>query len=281
MLKITLTNQSNQESATLDLIKCGRALYDKMQEFGIETTLFSLHLKDMRDENATIRVHADSDIGNALLNLMDDKETLYDVRTIDGDISGIPDALKEEVEQNLVYEQYHSVDHLYREIKRMEKDLAINKVSFYCPLKANLSDHDGDYSETFGYTVNCNAYQIEEALESYQTRDICLAEYVGNHSGLKDKLAFVEWNVEEVRGTLYGRIDCYITAELTPEETESLRDAICGQNSDGFGEGFEQHEIEIDEGDLYVSFWHCGDDYFLETEDEFYERIEQGSGMTM
>ena len=28
------------------------------------------------------------------------------------------------------------------------------------------------------------------------------------------KLAFVEWNVEEVCGTLYGRIDCYITAEL-------------------------------------------------------------------
>ena len=224
---------------------------------------------------------SDSDIGNALIDLLDDKESLYDVRQIDSDISGIPDELKEEIEQNIVYEQYHSIDHLYREIKRMEKDLAINKVSFYCPLTAQLNDHEGEYSETFGYTINCNAYQIEEALEGYQTRDICLAEYVGNHSGLKDKLAFVEWNVEEVRGTLYGRIDCYITEELTPEETESLRDAVCGQNSDGFGEGFEQREIEIDEGDLYVSFWNSHDSYFLDTEDEFYDRIEQNSGMTM
>lgn len=281
MLKLRLTHPETKETADFDLISDSNAMYEKFQEYGIVAPLFALHMKDMRAEDAQIRLVSDSDIGNALINLLDDKESLYDVRQIDGDISGIPDTLKEEIEQNLVYEQYHSIDHLYREIKRMEKDLAINKVSFYCPLTAQLNDHDGDYSETFGYTINCNAYQIEEALEGYQTRDICLAEYVGNHSGLKDKLAFVEWNVEEVRGTLYGRIDCYITEELTPEETESLRDAICGQNSDGFGEGFEQREIRIDEGDLYVSFWNSGDSYFLETEDEFYDRIEQSSGMTM
>lgn len=281
MLKLRLTHPETKETADFDLISESNAMYEKFQEYGIVVPLFAIHMKDMRAEDAPIRVVSDSDIGNALINLLDDKESLYDVRQIDSDISGIPDELKEEIEQNLVYEQYHSVDHLYREIKRMEKDLAINKISFYCPLTGNLNDHDGDYSETFGYTINCNAYQIEEALESYQTRDICLAEYVGNHSGLKDKLAFVEWNVEEVRGTLYGRIDCYITEELTPEETESLRDAIEGQNSDGFGEGFEQKEIRIDEGDLYVSFWNSGDSYFLETEDEFYERIEQSSGMMM
>lgn len=175
----------------------------------------------------------------------------------------------------LLYESYTTA------LSLPAKDLAINKIMFYCPLTANLNDHDGDYFETFGYTINCNIYKIEEALEGYQAHDICMAEYIGNHSGIKDKLSFVEWNVEEVRGTLYGRIDCHITEELTPEEIESLRDAICGQNSDGFGEGFEQHEIEIDEGDLYVSFWNSGGNYFLETEDEFYDRIEQNSGISM
>ncbi len=281
MLKLTLTHPTTKETATFDLISESKEMYAKMKEFGIEQALYSLRLKEMREDSAPIRVHADSDTANALLNLMDDQESLYDVRTIDSDISSIRDELKEEVEQNLVYEQYQSIDHLYRDIKQMLKDLAINKVAFYCPLTGNLNDHDGDYSETFGYTINCNAYRIEEALEAYQSRDICMAQYVGNHSGLKGKLSFVEWNVEEVRGTLYGRIDCHITEELTTEEIESLRDAVCGQNSDGFGEGFEQREIEIDEGDLYVSFWNCHDSYFLETEDEFYDRIEQSSGMTM
>ena len=46
-----------------------------------------------------------------------------------------------------------------------------------------------------------------------------------------------------------------------------------------FGEGFEQREIPVDEGDLYVSYWHSGDDYFLHTEDEFEEYLSQLPGM--
>ena len=83
-------------------------------------------------------------------------------------------------------------------------------------------------------------------------------------------------NTEE---RLYGKIDCYLTESLTPDETERLRDAISGRNSDGLGEGFEQREIPIDEGDLYVSYWHSGDDYFLHTEDEFDEYLSQLLGM--
>ena len=281
MLKLRLTHPETKETADFDLISESNAMYEKFQEYGIVAPLFAIHMKDMRAEDAPISVVSDSDIGNALINLLDDKESLYDVRQIDSDVSGIRDELKEEIEQNLVYEQFHDIDHLYRDIKRMTKDLAANKVIFYCPLTAQLNDHEGDYYETHGYTINCNAYKIEEALEGYQARDVCMAEYVGDHANIKDKLVFAEWGVEEIRGTLYGRIDCYITEDLTPEETERLREALEGQNSDGFGEGFEQHEIRIDEGDLYVSFWNSGDSYFLDTEDEFYERIEQGSGMTM
>lgn len=281
MLKLRLTHPETKETADFDLISESNAMYEKFQEYGIVAPLFAIHMKDMRAEDAPIRVVSDSDIGNALINLLDDKESLYDVRQIDSDVSGIRDELKEEIEQNLVYEQFHDIDHLYRDIKRMTKDLAANKVIFYCPLTAQLNDHEGDYYETHGYTINCNAYKIEEALEGYQARDVCMAEYVGDHANIKDKLVFAEWGAEEIRGTLYGRIDCYITEDLTPEETERLREALEGQNSDGFGEGFEQHEIRIDEGDLYVSFWNSGDSYFLDTEDEFYERIEQGSGMTM
>ena len=281
MLKLRLTHPETKETADFDLISESNAMYEKFQEYGIVAPLFAIHMKDMRAEDAPIRVVSDSDIGNALINLLDDKESLYDVRQIDSDVSGIRDELKEEIEQNLVYEQFHDIDHLYRDIKRMTKDLAASKVIFYCPLTAQLNDHEGDYYETHGYTINCNAYKIEEALEGYQSRDVSMAEYVGDHANIKDKLVFAEWGVEEIRGTLYGRIDCYITEDLTPEETERLREALEGQNSDGFGEGFEQHEIRLDEGDLYVSFWNSGDSYFLDTEDEFYERIEQGSGMTM
>lgn len=55
-------------------------------------------------------------------------------------------------------------------------------------------------------------------------------------------------------GKIYGKIDCYLNEELNTEEIEKLRSAISGQNSDGFGESFEQRAIKTDDGDLYVSF---------------------------
>ena len=34
-----------------------------------------------------------------------------------------------------------------------------------------------------------------------------------------------------------------------------------------WGEGFEQRGIKIPEGELYVSFWNSGDEFFLTTEE--------------
>ena len=71
---------------------------------------------------------------------------------------------------------------------------------------------------------------------------------------------------------------------LTPEQEQELKDWIRGQNSDGIGESFEQHVIMLDNGlrssEIYVSLWHSDDDYFIDNEDEFAERLES-QRMTM
>ena len=124
-----------------------------------------------------------------------------------------------------------------------------------------------------------NIDKIEDAIMSEQARELKMGEYISDHADIKGKVLFAEWGVEEHRGALYGKIDCYLSEELSPEETERLKDAITGQNSDGLGEGFEQREIHIDDGDLYVSYWQSGDEYFLHTEDEFDEYLSQMGGM--
>ena len=49
----------------------------------------------------------------------------------------------------------------------------------------------------------------------------------------------------------------------------------------GWGEGFEQREIKTEEGELCVSFWHSGDDFFIKTEQELKQWQTQDQGMQM
>ena len=100
-------------------------------------------------------------------------------------------------------------------------------------------------------------------------------------AGVAAKLMSAVWTVEEVDGRLLGRIDCHLKEPLTAEEMADLREEIIGQCSDGLGEGFEQRPISTDEGDLHVSYWQSGDDYFLCTEDELEEHLNQHQGMKM
>ena len=277
MLKLTIKNPTTQANETYDVVTEFNQFYDKATEYGLLNSIFSLKVKDMRAEDAPVRLHADSDVGNGLLRILPDNDSLYDVRVTDESVSGVREELHDDLEANLVYEQYSDTEEMYDDIKEMLKALASSKLSF-CPLSGNISDHDGDYYETSNDVLTENADAIEEAIAREQATEINMADYVSDHADIKGKLVFAEWGVEERRGMLYGKIDCYLTEELTPEETERLRDAITGQNSDGLGEGFEQREIPIDEGDLYVSYWQSGNEYFLYTEDEMND-LAQANGI--
>jgi hypothetical protein len=71
--------------------------------------------------------------------------------------------------------------------------------------------------------------------------------------------------------------------ELTDDEEADLKSWIIGQNSDGFGESFEQREIDYNRGYysgvMYVSYWNSDDEYFLDNENEFSHRIENRLSM--
>ena len=279
MLKLSIKNPTTQETETYDVATEFNQFFNQAKAYGLINSIVSLRVNATRDENAPIRLHADSDVGNGLLSILDGDDSLYDVRVIDEEISDVPEEHREYLESNLVNEQYSDVDELFNDIKATTKFFAPVKMSFFCPLAGSINDHEGDYYEADGAILTDNIDKIEDAIMSEQARELKMGEYISDHADIKGKVLFAEWGVEEHRGALYGRIDCYLTEELSPEETERLKDAITGQNSDGLGEGFEQREIHIDEGVLYVSYWQSNDEYFLHTEDEFDEYLSQAGGM--
>jgi len=109
--------------------------------------------------------------------------------------------------------------------------------------------------------------QIEKENSSFDTPRM-LAEYIHDRD-LSNKVYRMTPTVEEHGGRLWGAMVMRLTGDLTPDEITGLKDYISGQNSDGYGEGLEQHEIKVSTGELYVSFWHSGKDYAVYTQEEF------------
>ena len=152
-------------------------------------------------------------------------------------------------------------------------------VRFYCPLKVMLYEYDkygnldsGSESEYGGRFANRYEDRIRECLEEYLEVDD-MAKYFDGSSSAVGKVKSADCGFESREGILYGCITATLTAPFTPEEEAEFKEWCVGQNADGLGEVAEQQEIEISDGVMYVSYWHSGDDYFLENEDEFEQRI--------
>ena len=69
------------------------------------------------------------------------------------------------------------------------------------------------------------------------------------------KMERPEVSVRKVEGILYGCTTLKLKEYLDTQDFSELCEFITGQYSDGWGEGFEQREIPVEGGNLYVHFW--------------------------
>ena len=102
----------------------------------------------------------------------------------------------------------------------------------------------------------------------------CIICFDGSNGAI-GKLKEVHFSTQNVDGVLYGCIRAELTAHFTAEEEAEFKDWLEGQCSDGYGEGLEQRSILVDDGDMYVSFWHGGDDWFMLNGDEFDQYLSE------
>ncbi len=272
MYKAEISNKNGEAK----IVDCSEEsiVYSALREIEIDSWMRKLKIGDNED-GETIKLVADNDFDAAITKILtDNRDTLYDAVLVAKQLNSIKDDdIKEEIERNAVNGQYGRKEDLYNDIRKTKIEFSSVREDFYCPL--HVRSHDAD-----GYDIDLEKEDIAqfedaicERLEAEQEEDE-MTPYVGEQADIEDKLLYAEWTVENRNGNLYGKISCYFREPITEEETERLKDTITGQNSDGFGEGFEQCGIKTEDGEIHVSLWNH-EEYFLKSGEEMDEYLQK------
>lgn len=93
-----------------------------------------------------------------------------------------------------------------------------------------------------------------ESCNSYNEGNLMLCFRKEWNPGVKEKVLSAIPSVEIRGDELMGCTTVKLREPLTEPEMQDLQDYLKGQFSDGWGEGFEQQEIQTSDGVLYVHF---------------------------
>ena len=153
----------------------------------------------------------------------------------------------------------------------------------YSPLTAGFYEEGFEQGKLYRSDLTPYAEEIAEAIE----KEYCVGEeprglmhYFDRSPAVAAKVMSAHPKVEIVDGELYGVLECKIAEALTEHDIEVLKEYWTGQMSDGWGEGFEQHPITVEDGEIYVSFWNSENFWSVMTEEELMGGQVQGMNMS-
>lgn len=208
-----------------------------------------------------------------MIHLFPEEYTLDDANDMAHIVTQASDLIKEELEQNIIHDQYHTAKELRADIHQMTYDAGTVSKTYYFPLTGKIWDDEyGEELPAGKRFLLGQEDEIRDSFSRYTRRDIDNMSAYYNDAGA-DKLLLADWGFEVLDDELYGKVDVRLTEPMTEEEENELREWIHGQNSDGLGEGYEQQEIPTDRGNLYVSFWDSGAGYFIKDSEEMDEYL--------
>ena len=140
------------------------------------------------------------------------------------------------------------------------------EMKFYSPLTAEFFPDEPDwedesYNEYEGYPMDGHdLLQYADAVDEAVKKDIAdfngdLMQYYHEDDSVRSKVVSAVPSAKICGNKLCGCLTVELREPLNEGEQAALCDYISGQYSDGWGEGFEQRDIRVEDGKLYVHFW--------------------------
>ena len=221
-----------------------------------------------------------------------EKEDIFMLNRLAAALEVIPPAEMEKLKAAVYLTEPDTSEKFLALMKKVEQlDDALRPLStgpstlrLYMPLTAEFTEDGYDYEEPEhlkGRELYQYAEQIAKALEDYRMPEEAergIMHWYHEEDSVNEKVRSVVFRLEKRDFQLWGVAECRLDSGLTSKELAALKEYITGQASDGWGEGFEQRDIGVDEGVLNVHLWNSGD-WSLQTEAEQFTQQQKMGGM--
>ena len=278
MLTAVIENEGN----TLVMeFPCKRYLMaDHLGSIGIRKPAHEIKCMDEEEEPIKVKIVGNNEFEKRLALLISPTDTLSLVNTMCEFYQNLPYQNRLDAMEAVMSGKVSSIAEFDKFM--LESRMEDTTEYFYCPLVANVYSRDEygnmeEYPDEYdGSYLAPYEERIRELIRLEDARDEDnLAAYFDGSNGAVGKLKEVHFSTQNVDGVLYGCIRAELTAPFTADEEAEFKDWLEGQCSDGYGEGLEQRSIRVEDGDMYVSFWHGGDDWFMLNGDEFDQYLSE------
>ena len=221
-----------------------------------------------------------------------EKEDIFMLNRLAAALEDIPLAEMEKLKAAVYLTEPDTSEKFLALMKKVEQlDDALRPLStepstlrLYMPLTAEFTEDGFDYEEP-EHLEGRELYQYEEqiakALEDYRMPEEAergIMHWYHEEDSVNEKVRSVVFRLEKRDFQLWGVAECQLLRGLTTKEMDTLKQYITGQASDGWGEGFEQRDIGVDEGVLNVHLWNS-DEWSLQTEEERFSQQQKMGGM--
>lgn len=278
---LTALVQYSRGSLILNLPRDRYDLALKLDSIGITKKFWDkLRIADDEDNEFSVKLFGENDIGKHLSLIFTENDTIFDVNKTLQILENSIEEIRDDLEMNIIHNQYDTPAELIADIERMTDEVGRFTETFYFPLVGNMDEDDcyGQY-EVDNSLLQCYEWDIRDLFQKEQDLDgTNMKDYFYDDDNTQKKMVSCKWDIVERNDTLYGKVDVRLKEPITAEEKEVLREWIIGQNADGLGESLEQRPIETEDGDLYVSMWNGGADYFMYDADEMNDYLAQQQG---